>query len=68
MGNNKETRQLNKYLNTLNSQIYEAQRHLLNKGEEVTVRNIQNIIQGKEERKKTFLEVYQYHVQQVKEL
>lgn len=67
-GNNKETRQLNNYLDTLHSQIYEAQRLLLNKGTEVTVRSIQNIIQGKKEHKKTLLEVYRYHVEQVKEL
>jgi hypothetical protein len=68
IGTNKEARQLNNYLDTVQTQIYEAQRFLLNKGEEVIVRSIQNILQGKEEKKKTILEVYKYHVQQVKEL
>jgi hypothetical protein len=45
-----ETRQLNSFLETLQSQIYEAQRDLLNKGKEVTVTAIRNKLHGIEEK------------------
>ncbi|MBT1696080.1 site-specific integrase [Fulvivirgaceae bacterium PWU4] len=60
-----ETRQLNSFLETLQSKIYEAQRELLNKGIDVTANLIRNKLLGKEEIGKTLLEVYSHHVQQV---
>jgi hypothetical protein len=37
-----ETRQLNSFLETMQAQIYEAQRALLNKGKEITVKSIRD--------------------------
>lgn len=66
-----ETRQLNSFLETMQSKIYEAQRELLNKGQEVTVTSVRNKLRGIEEDnepKITILEVYRNHVEEVKRL
>lgn len=68
MGTTKEIQQVNSYLDILKVKIYEAQRELLNAGEDVTVTSIRNKLIGKEERKKSLLEVYRYHIEQIKEL
>jgi site-specific recombinase XerD len=67
-GNKEEVKQLNNYLDLLRTKIFEAQRELLNTGFPVTASNIRNKMQGKEERKKTLLEVYDYHNKQIAEL
>jgi integrase len=69
-----ETRQLNSFLETLQSQIYEAQRELLNKGKEVTVTAIRNKLHGIEEvvidplKDKSLMEVYREHIKHVSDL
>ena len=69
-----ETRQLNSFLETLQSQIYEAQRDLLNKGKEVTVTAIRNKLHGIEEevidplKDKSLMEVYREHIKHVADL
>lgn len=69
-----ETRQLNSFLETLQSQIYEAQRDLLNKGKEVTVLAIRNKLHGIEEevidpmKDKSLMEVYREHIKHVTDL
>ncbi len=67
-GNKEEVRQLNNYLELLQAKIFEAQRELLGAGFDITATNIRNKIQGKEEKQKTILEVYQYHNKQFAEL
>jgi hypothetical protein len=66
MGTTKEIQQVNGYLDILKVKICEAQRELLNAGEDVTVTSIRNKLIGREERKKSLLEVY--HIMQIKEL
>ena len=46
MTKREETRQLNSFLETMQAQIYEAQRELLNKGKEVTIKAVRNIMHG----------------------
>src|SRR5690606_17564680 len=69
-----ETRQLNSFLETMQSQIYEAQRALLNKGKEITVRSIRNKMLGIEEevidplKDKSLMPVYREHIKQISDL
>jgi hypothetical protein len=69
-----ETRQLNSFLETFQAQIYEAQRALLNKGKEITVKSIRNKMLGIEEevidplKDKSLMEVYREHIKHVFDL
>lgn len=69
-----ETRQLNSFLETMQAQIYEAQRALLNKGKEITVRSIRNKMLGIEEemidplKDKGLMPVYREHIKHVSDL
>jgi len=69
-----ETRQLNSFLETMQAQIYEAQRALLNKGKEITVRSIRNKMLGIEEevidplKDKSLMPVYREHIKHVSDL
>lgn len=68
IGNKEEARILNNYLDTLQSQVYQAEKELLLVGDIVTADAIRNKIIGKEEKVNTILEVYHYHNQQFEEL
>src|SRR5687768_10008194 len=69
-----ETRQLNCFLETMQAQIYEAQRALLNKGKEITVKSIRNKMLGIEEevidplKDKSLMPVYREHIKHVSDL
>lgn len=69
-----ETRQLNSFLETMQAQIYEAQRALLNKGKDITVRSIRNKMLGIEEevidplKDKSLMPVYREHIRHVSDL
>ncbi len=69
-----ETRQLNSFLETMQAQIYEAQRALLNKGKDITVRSIRNKMLGIEEevidplKDKSLMPVYREHIKQISDL
>ena len=52
----------------LQGKVYEAQRELVSNGLEVSAEKIRDFLLGREDSKKNLLEVYRYHVQQVKEL
>lgn len=67
-GNGQSANQINSHLEVLRNNIFEVQRDLMMAGVEVTVNSIKNKIDGKTEHKKSLLDVYRYHVQQVKEL
>lgn len=67
-GNSDDARQLNNFLDSLRAQIYEAQRDLLNRGQEVTAQALKNILFGHPESGKTICEVYEYVIHQVREL
>ena len=49
----------------LQGKVYEAQRELVSNG---LAEKIRDFLLGREDSKKNLLEVYRYHVQQVKEL
>jgi len=68
IGTKEETRSLNNYLDLFQSNVYDAQRELLSKGDEVTAFSIRDRMLGREEGSKTLMEVYRYHVKQVEEL
>jgi hypothetical protein len=69
-----ETRHLNSFLETMQSQIFEAQRALLNKGKEITVKSIRNKMLGIEEevvdplKDKSLMQVYREHIKHVSDL
>jgi len=67
-GNKEDARTLNAYLDLYQSHIYDAQRELLTRGEEVTADAIRDKMLGIEEGGKTLLEVYRYHVKQIEQL
>ncbi|HMG91781.1 MAG TPA: site-specific integrase [Chryseolinea sp.] len=63
-----ETRELNNYLDILQSKVFDAQRDLVSKGVEITAGRIRNLLLGENDDKKTLLDVYRQHVKEVKEL
>lgn len=67
-GNGQSANQINSHLEVLRNNIFEIQRDLMMAGVEVSVNSIKNKIDGKTEHKKSLLDVYRYHVQQVKQL
>ena len=60
-GTNEATRTLNTYLDTLKQKLYDAHQHLLNKGKVVSAKAITNHYLGISEEKKTILEVFKLH-------
>ena len=67
-GTGQSANQINSHLELMRSNIFEAQRNLMMAGVEVSLNSIKNKLDGKTEHKKSLLDVYRYHVQQVKEL
>jgi integrase len=69
-----ETRQLNSFLETMQAQIYEAQRELLNKGKEVTIKSVRNKMHGIAKeiidplKGKSLMPVYREHIKHVADL
>jgi site-specific recombinase XerD len=63
-----DARELNNYLDILHSKVFDAQRELVSRGVNVTAGRIRNLLLGKDEEKRTLLEVYRQHVSEVKEL
>ncbi|WP_073140517.1 hypothetical protein [Chryseolinea serpens] len=55
-------------MDSLRNQIYEAQRELLNRGEEITALALKKVIYGREEENRTTCEAFDYTITQVKEL
>ena len=60
-GTNEVTRTLNTYLDTLKQDLYDSHQHLLNKGKVVSAKALTNHYLGKSEEKKTILEVFKLH-------
>ncbi len=60
-GTNENVRRLNTYLDTLKQKLYDSHQHLLNKGKVVSAKAITNHYLGKSEEKKTILEVFKLH-------
>ncbi|HEY5747563.1 MAG TPA: site-specific integrase [Chryseolinea sp.] len=66
--NTNEARQLNSFLDSLRNQIYEAQRDLLNRGEEITALALKNIIYGNAGASRTLCDAFDHTIAQVKAL
>ena len=63
------TRELNYYLDMLQGRVFEAQREMMLKGIDITANKVKNFLLGKEIKdRKTLLEVYKEHVEEVKAL
>jgi vancomycin resistance protein YoaR len=60
-GTNENSRTLNTYLDTLMQRLYDSHQHLLNKGKVVSAKALTNHYLGKSEEKKTILEVFKLH-------
>jgi integrase len=67
-GTKEEARELNAFLDTLKTKVYEAQRKLVNEGEVVSTDTIREIITGRNRNSKMLLEVFDYHNRQMREL
>jgi site-specific recombinase XerD len=67
-GTKEATRELNAFLDTLQTKVYEAQRKLVDEGDNVTTDTIREIITGRNRNTKMLLEVFDYHNNQMREL
>jgi integrase len=67
-GTKEAARELNSYLDTLKTKVYEAQRKLVDEGEVVSTDTIREIITGRNRNSKMLLEVFDYHNKQMQEL
>jgi integrase len=67
-GTKEAAKELNAFLDTLKTKVYEAQRKLVDEDEVVTTDTIREIITGKNRNSKMLLEVFDYHNTQMREL
>ncbi len=67
-GTNESARTLNTYLDTLKQKLYESQQHLLNKGKVISAKAITNHYLGRSEEKKTILQVFKLHNNNIHDL
>ncbi|MBT1705560.1 site-specific integrase [Chryseosolibacter indicus] len=67
-GTKEAARELNAYLDTLKTKVYEAQRQILDDGEVISTDTIREIVTGKNRNSKKLLEVFDYHNKQMREL
>lgn len=67
-GTKEIARELNAYLDILQTKVYEAQRKLVDQGELVSTETLREIITGRNRNTKMLLEVFDYHNKQMQEL
>ncbi|HYG01893.1 MAG TPA: site-specific integrase [Chryseosolibacter sp.] len=67
-GTKEAAKELNAFLDTLKTKVYEAQRKLVDDGEIVSTDTIREIITGKNRNSKMLLEAFEYHNNQMREL
>ena len=67
-GNKEEIKQLNEYLETIKRSVHNHQRDLLDHGKVITAEALRNAFLGLNENKRTVLEVFQYHNDQIKQM
>lgn len=67
-GTKEASKELNAFLDTLQTKVYEAQRRLVADGEVVSTDTIREIITGRNRNSKMLLEVFDYHNKQMREL
>jgi site-specific recombinase XerD len=66
--NSKESKELNEYLDVLRAKAFDTQKKLITLGAEVTIENFVKFWQGKKEKPRMLLEIFEYHNKQVEEL
>lgn len=67
-GSKEDVRQLNAYLDSLQSKVYDAQQSISNLGKEVTVKRIKDRLLGIQERAQTVCEMFKEHNEQMRQL
>ncbi len=67
-GTKESTRELNAYLEALTQQVYQAKRHLIEAAKDVTSDAIKRNMTGADEEKRTIIELFDRHNQQLKAL
>ena len=65
IGNNEEARKLNAYVRSLEQDVYEAHRQLLQEGKVITTESIKNKLLGKKEPLRSLVATFQEHNMQV---
>ena len=61
-------RELNSYLDALQNKVYQAHRKLVESGKDLSIQNLKNIIEGKKDKSKMLIEVFQEHNDRVAQL
>lgn len=67
-GTKESTRELNQYLDTLERMVYNSKRTLVDANKQVSAQAIKDVMNGKTEKERMILEVFQHHNDQMKAL
>ena len=67
-GNSEETRTINSHLEMLRAKVYEIEKKLFMKQVPLTYENFKNEIQGKKERERMLVPIFEEHNRKIKEL
>jgi hypothetical protein len=67
-GNSEETRTINSHLEMLRAKVYEIEKKLFMKQIPITSENFKNEIQGKKERERMLVPIFEEHNRKIKEL
>jgi site-specific recombinase XerD len=67
-GNSEEACSLNEYLELMKSKIFDIQRELIYKNQEINIEAFKNKLLGTEERQRTLIPIFQDHNNKIKEL
>ncbi len=68
IGAKNDAKLLQKYLDSLKTKVYDIQREMIDRKELVTASNIKNRYNGKNERSKNLIEIFEHHNNQIKGL
>jgi len=67
-GTKEHSRELNTYLDALQNKVYQAHRKLVESGNDLSIQNLKNIIEGKKDKSKMLIAVFQEHNDRVAQL
>lgn len=68
LGSTKKAKELNGFLDVLQGKAFDIQKKLITVGLDVTIESFINLWQGKKEKTRMLLEIFEHHNKQVKEL
>jgi integrase len=68
IGNKEDARNLNTYLDSLSSKVYQAKLSLLDQNKSLTAENLKDVITGQDGAKFQFLEIFKVHNDRIEEL